>query len=252
MLVLWLLMFRGLALELRNHLPSSLWHDFWDTAFTGSSALLVVLFGVAIGNVIRGVPLDAAGYFAGTFAFLLNPYALGVGFFAAVILLAYHGSAFAMMRIDGPPARRARRAAIRLWPVLAFTYAALTLATFVMRPHALTHPPIELGVAFVAVIATIFSLRSALCERSRDAFIGSAIFAAALPATAAATIYPYLVPAFPSATAGGITIDDANPSSIALTTATVITVVGVVVVLIYTSLVTRRLRGKFTVPSEPS
>ena len=83
-------MFRGIALELRDHFPSAVWNGFWDAAFTGSSALLAILYGVALGNLLRGVPLDAHGYFAGTFAFLLNPYAVAVGLFA-LLVLAQHG-----------------------------------------------------------------------------------------------------------------------------------------------------------------
>ena len=108
MVVLWLLMFRGVALVLRGHIASPLWRDFWDTAFSLSSTLLIVLFGVALGNLIRGVPLDADGYFVGTFAFLLNPYAVGVALLA-VMTLAQHGLTFLTMRINGPPAERARR-----------------------------------------------------------------------------------------------------------------------------------------------
>ena len=63
--VLWMLMFRGIAMELRNHLDSDLWRQFWDVAFWLSSLLLVVLFGVALGNLVRGLPLDSHGYFAG-------------------------------------------------------------------------------------------------------------------------------------------------------------------------------------------
>ncbi len=59
--VLWLLMFRGIAIELREHFTSELWHQFWDAAFSLSSALLIVLFGVAIGNLLRGVPLERVG-----------------------------------------------------------------------------------------------------------------------------------------------------------------------------------------------
>ncbi|MGA8535507.1 MAG: cytochrome d ubiquinol oxidase subunit II, partial [Candidatus Tumulicola sp.] len=108
MIVLWMLMFRGIAMELRNHLASDLWRQFWDVAFWLSSSLLIVLFGVALGNLVRGVPLGAHGYFLGTFGFLLNPYALLVAAFG-VAVLAQHGATFAMLRIDGEPALRAAR-----------------------------------------------------------------------------------------------------------------------------------------------
>ncbi len=62
-IVLWLLIFRGLGLELRSHLDHPLWRRFWDLAVAVASLLLAVVFGAALGNLIRGVPLNADGYF---------------------------------------------------------------------------------------------------------------------------------------------------------------------------------------------
>ena len=63
MMVLWLLMLRGMAVELRGHVANPLWFSFWDVVFSGASALLAIFFGAALGNVVRGVPLNADGYF---------------------------------------------------------------------------------------------------------------------------------------------------------------------------------------------
>ena len=91
MLVLWLLILRGLALEFRHQLDNHLWLQAWDVVFTGSSLLLALLFGVAIGNVLRGVPLDADGHFQGSFALMLNPFAV-LGGVLGVVTLAMHGA----------------------------------------------------------------------------------------------------------------------------------------------------------------
>src|SRR4029079_2951703 len=64
--VVWCLLLRAMAIELRSHLRDTLWRGFWDVVFAGSSALLALLFGVAFGNVIRGVPLTADGWFGMT------------------------------------------------------------------------------------------------------------------------------------------------------------------------------------------
>jgi cytochrome d ubiquinol oxidase subunit II len=61
MIVLWLLILRGTSIEFRNHIQSLVWQPLWDAVFAGSSALLAVFFGAALGNVVRGVPLDASG-----------------------------------------------------------------------------------------------------------------------------------------------------------------------------------------------
>src|SRR5256885_4657634 len=63
-IVLWLLVGRGLALELRHQIDHPLWHTACDTVFSLASAALALVFGVALGNVVRGVPLDARGYFS--------------------------------------------------------------------------------------------------------------------------------------------------------------------------------------------
>src|SRR3990172_2604530 len=63
MMVLWLLMLRGIGIELRNHLQNSMWKSFWDVVFAIASSLLAIFFGAALGNVVRGVPLNEEGYF---------------------------------------------------------------------------------------------------------------------------------------------------------------------------------------------
>src|SRR6266436_3415048 len=63
MIVLWLLILRGIGIEFRAHVRNPVWQNFFDAVFCGSSVLLAVFFGVALGNVVRGVPLDATGYF---------------------------------------------------------------------------------------------------------------------------------------------------------------------------------------------
>jgi cytochrome bd ubiquinol oxidase subunit II len=242
-IVLWLLMFRGFAMELRQHFPSRLWREFWDAGFALSSGLLVLIFGIALGNLLRGLPLEGGGYFQGTFARLLNPYALFVGIFALVVL-SQHGAAFAAMRIDGRPAARARRLLrVSPWIVLAI-YASVSAATFAARAGVPTAP-----AAYVLSALSLISLAALwVCSgRSRPAaaFAASSAFVASLLATAAATLYPYLLPALPPN--HGISIYDAAPSSAALACALTITIAGSAAVLVYSSVVWRRMGGKVSV-----
>ena len=240
--VLWLLMFRGIALELRNHFPSEVWHQFWDAAFSVSSALLIFLFGLSVGNLLRGVPLDSQGYFEATFAFLLNPYAVLVGLFA-LITLGVHGAAFAALRIEGAPGERATRVVgIGAWLVLAF-YAAVTAVTLAAHPASrgwlLAMPVLSL--------AALFGLwRSAHNGRPAAAFAFSTTFVATLLTAWTGTLFPYLLPAFPWGR-GGITIFVAAPSAGGLSCALAVTVAGIVAVAIYTPIVWRRMAGKVRV-----
>jgi cytochrome bd ubiquinol oxidase subunit II len=241
MVVLWLLMFRGIALELRGHFNSELWHQFWDAAFSASSLLLTLVFGIALGNLLRGVPLDRSGYFVGTFAFLLNPYALLVGCFA-VTTLALHGAAFAALRIDGKLGARALRAAgVIAWLVLAL-FLAVTAVTVGMHLPArwlLALPALSLA----ALAATLWNVRRA---RPVAVFAGSTLFILTLLAEYAGTLYPYLLRAFPAGS-GGISIFDAAPSPVALACALSVTVGGSIVVAAYAPLAWRRMGAKVRV-----
>ncbi len=241
--ILWMLMFRGIALELRDHLDSHLWRQFWDAAFWLSSLLLVALFGVALGNLVRGVPLDAHGYFTGTFAFLLNPYALLVAVFA-VASLAQHGAAFALLRIDGAPAERASKLMGRLWWVVLAFYVAVSAATIAVRG---TPSARWLFVVPAISLVSLIALRLASAAgRNGLAFTASSVFIGSLLLEAAGTLYPYLLPAYPPGH-GGVSIVDAAPSPVALTVGLSVAIGGSIAVLIYGSAVWRMLAGKVRV-----
>lgn len=116
-MVLWLLIFRGLALELRTHRDHPLWRQFWDAAFAASSACLAVVFGVALGNLIRGVPLNQDGYFfvplwtdflTGPMPGILDWFTLLTGLTSAVIL-SWHGTHYLALKCEGALQTRASR-----------------------------------------------------------------------------------------------------------------------------------------------
>jgi cytochrome d ubiquinol oxidase subunit II len=249
MVVLWLLMFRGIAMELRDHFASDLWRQFWDVAFWLSSLLLIVLFGVALANLVRGVPLDAHGYFLGTFAFLLNPYAALVALFG-VATLAQHGAAFALLRIDGEPAARAARLLRWLWWGVLGLYLGASAATFAVRGAPATA---WLYVVPLVSVGALIALRWALMrERAGAAFAASSAFVASLLLETAGTLYPYLLPAFPAGRAGGISIDDAVTSQVGLSVALTVSITGSIAVLAYGSVVWRQMAGKVRVERDAS
>src|SRR4051794_34161588 len=137
-LVLWLLVGRGLALELRHQIVSPLWRSACDAVFSLSSAALALVFGVALGNVVRGVPLGPAGYFhLGLFA-TLNWYALLIGVFGLVTLCA-HGAGFLALRGTGELAARARARARALTVAAAVLFVALIGPTAAVRSTMLTN-----------------------------------------------------------------------------------------------------------------
>ena len=242
MVVLWLLMFRGIAMELRSHLPSDLWHQFWDVCFAGSSVLLILLFGVALGNLLHGVPLGPDGYFSGTFDELLNPYALLVGLFA-VVAVALHGAVFLVMRTAGPAAERARRLVPRVWPAALVLYVAVSAATVSERGIGFSWIDLIPVLSLASLAAVLFL---SLGKHERRAFIASSVWLGSLLLQAAVTLYPYLLPSLPPRT-GGISIFSASPSPVALASALTVTIVGLIAVVIYSALVARQMAGKLVV-----
>lgn len=244
MVVLWLLMFRGIAFELRGHFPSDLWRGFFDVTFAVASGLLVLLFGVALGNIVRGVPLNTAHYFVGSFAFLLNPYALAVGVLA-VLALTQHGAAWIALRVDGPPSERAVGAIRILLPIVFALGIVATIATFFVHsplPNLRAMPWIA-----IAPLATLGGLAwmalSVIRARKQRIFHASMLFLAGMLASAAAAIYPYLLPGFPSAQSG-LSAYTNPPSPIALATTLTVVIVGLIIVAAYRALVVKKLVAK--------
>jgi len=206
MLVLWLLILRGIAIEFRSQLGDGLWRSFWDTTFALASTLLPLLLGAALGNLVRGVPLDAEGWFAlALFASFSPRGALGIldwftllaGLFA-LAALAQHGALFLAWKTEGPLRARSRRAAAWLFPAVLVLWAVATAASAALSPGLFVNlgaRPLALAASalFVAGLATAFAARRA--GRDLLAFLGSGAFLLGLLAATAAALYPALIPA---------------------------------------------------------
>src|SRR5262245_54775012 len=145
-LLLWTLILRGISIEFRSHVEAPLWRTFWDTAFCGASALLSILFGAALGNILRGVPLGQDGWFslalftdfsAKSPVGILDWYTVLVAVFAYAALSA-HGATFLTWKTDGPVHDRARAAGARLFLVVAVLWPLVTWATHVVHPAFFT------------------------------------------------------------------------------------------------------------------
>lgn len=249
-LVLWLLIARGTAIEFRSHVSSSMWRDFWDFAFSGASVLLAILFGAAVGNVIRGVPLDASGNFQGSFVLALNPYAILIGVLS-VTFLAMHGGAFLAFRTEGDQQARARLWASRLWfAAVALTLAA-TGASFAARPGLganFTSFPLLLILPLLGAAALAAVLLFLRRREDGRAVVASSVSIAALMGTAGASLYPLLLPALGRPERGLDIFNAASPHH-NLETALAITVVAMSLVIGYNIYIHRVFRG--TVEVQP-
>jgi|SRR5579884_170935 len=232
--LLWLLMVRGMSIELRGHFESEMWHAFWDVAFCVSSALVALVLGIAIANVLRGVPLNAQGYFAGTFGFLMNGYALLVGVFA-LVALAMYGAAYAAWRIAPPLGDTAQRIGGRLWVAVLSLFVAVTVWTLRVHPVPVNA---ALWIAPLAAVGALFAARFLNGTKAR--FASSSVFLAALMVCVAQTLYPYLLPAYPIGTQG-LTVFNSAPGGSSVSTGFFAALIGVGAALIYGTLAARRM-----------
>jgi cytochrome d ubiquinol oxidase subunit II len=205
MLVLWLLIGRALGLELRGYFGHDLLGEACDAVFMVSSLLLTVILGAALGNVVRGVPLDADGYFflplwtnfrPGPDPGVLDWYTVLCGL-VALTALTTHGAHYLALRTSGEVNVRSRRLAhlgVRLLPLLTF---ASLLATLVVRPSVgdnFRDHPIGLILPLVVVASLIAMELAARRGRERPAFIASGVYLVAMLGGAAFALYPVLLP----------------------------------------------------------
>ncbi|MGZ4265225.1 MAG: cytochrome d ubiquinol oxidase subunit II [Solirubrobacteraceae bacterium] len=233
-LVLWLLVGRGLGIELRHQVDNSLWRTACDTVFWLCSAALALVFGVALGNVVRGVPLGPDGYFHLPLFSILNWYALLVGAFGLIVLIA-HGANFLAWRATGDFEARAARLARRLWWALLIVPAALAWPTYHVRHHMLTtfgdHP-----WCLIFPLLALAALGAQFVYQRRGqwlrAFVASGVYIAGLLTTMAAGLYPYVLPAR-QGQPYGLTVDNAASGHHALTTAIFWWPVGIVLAAVY-------------------
>lgn len=200
-MVLWVLILRGVAIEFRSHVGDTMWREFWDRTFAFASTLAPILLGVALGNVVRGVPLDAQGWFSLPLFASFSPHgALGildwytvlVGAFALVSLV-HHGALFLAWKTDGPVRERAVARARVAWPVTLVLWLGTTAATAAVAPWVFTgFASRPLAWACAALFATGLIASGIARRRGRDlaAFLGSAAFLVGLLAATVTALYP--------------------------------------------------------------
>ncbi len=230
-LLLLALIVRGVAFEFRSKDENPRWRSLWDWGIFLGSAIPALLLGVAFGNLVHGVPIDANMNYVGGFFNLLNPYALLAGA-ASLVTFTLYGAIFLSMKTTGELAARAQLAARRLWlPVVA------VLVLFLIATYLATDILARLGVnpgvvpiaGMIAILLSGYFLRR---ERSGWAFV----MTAATIAFAVITLFMILFPRVMVSSLNpdwSLTIYNASSSPYTLQVMTVVAVIFVPIVLIY-------------------
>jgi cytochrome d ubiquinol oxidase subunit II len=206
MTVLWLLILRAIGIDFRIHLENRVWQAFFDVVFSGSSILLAVFFGAALGNVVRGVPLDASGYFfeplwtnfkLGPRTGILDWYTILIGGMALVTLTA-HGSYYVALKTDEDLGRRARGIALLCWPLQFFLTFSALVATYFIRPEIMAnYGKHAVGLLVPVVVAASLGVMLWANPKGKEklAFIASSLYITFLLMGAAFALYPVVLPA---------------------------------------------------------
>jgi cytochrome d ubiquinol oxidase subunit II len=238
MFVLFSLILRAVSLEFRAHDVSR--RKLWEAVFVGGSVLPALLFGVALGNVIVGVPINAQMEYAGSFWTLLRPLPLVFGLLGLAAFLL-HGSTWAALKTTGELQARARKAARSLTIATGGAYLLSFIAVWICLPSALKRIP---GWIFAAVVWLSLGLLFAALRKGRDgrAFLFSSLTLLGLWGTAGAVHYPNLVRALEPSLS--LTIATASSSALTLRVMLIIALVGMPLVIWYTIYAYRVFKGK--------
>ena len=253
-LVLWLLMLRGLAIELRSHIDHPLWKPIWDVTFSGASLLLAIVFGTTVGNLLRGVPLTEEGYFFTPFwtTFLPGPepgildlFTVVKGLLGATVL-SVHGAQFIAMKTEGDLYRRASRfATIGGWvivPLIIINRLTFSSVHPILGGNFLVYP-----IGYAIPIAALGALGSMLYFRHKGhdvrAFMASCLFILLSLGSMAWAYFPNLLIATTDSNYN-LTIYNSAASPYGLKVGLVWFSIGFPLVLAYTIYVYRSFWGK--------
>ena len=257
MTVLWLLILRGISIEFRGQVESPVWLSFWDVVFAGASFLLAVFYGAALGNVVRGVPLDDKGYFfealwtnfrLGANTGILDWYTILAGL-AALLTLVLHGALWVAVKTSGPVHDRAQKLARRVWwGVLVFT-PLVTAVTLRVQPHVaanfLQHPW-GYVLPLLAFSGLLGMARFILMQDDFKSFLASCVYILGMLTSVVFGVYPLVLPASNNP-AYSLTIYNTKAAEYGLRVGLVWWIPGMILATGYFVYVYRHFAGKVSV-----
>lgn len=254
MMVLWLLMLRAIGIEFRAHINEPMWQGFFDVVFNVSSMLLAIFFGAALGNVIRGVPLNADGYFfeplwtnwrVGQNNGILDWYTVLCGVIA-LVTLTVHGCLYLTMKTEGDLQQRARKVASSLWLVQVVLTGVSLIATLYVQPKVLHNYedwPIGFVIPLVVIISLLYMFLAMKKKNDLGAFLGSCGYIVGMLVGAAFALYPMVLPASTDP-AYSLTIENTKTGAHGMAVGLVWWSIGIVFAIVYFVFIFRMFRGK--------
>ena len=275
--VLWALFFRPVGFDYRSKVNDPRWRNAWDWGIFVGSAVPALVFGVAFGNVIQGVPFHfddtMMSFYTGSFWELFNPFALIAGVVSLTMIIA-HGANYLALRTEGDIQLRARKASI--WASLAMMagFAAAGYMVLHMKGYVITSPvnpneaasplgktvvmetgawlnnfrsvPLLIVIPALGFLGGALSVVLTLAKRSGLAFIASSIAEFGIIFTAGVSLFPFVMPSS-SDPVSSLTLWDCVSSAKTLGIMFWVALIMTPIILAYTSWAYRVMRGKVTV-----
>lgn len=246
MLLLYCLIARAVSMEFRSKQEDPKWRAVWDIAFSVSSILVAILLGVALGNVIWGVPIGEDKEFMGTFLSLLNPYAIVTGLLVLGLFMT-HASVYLSMKTDGALLKQ-----VKSWFKMSYWFfnmmlITLTIGTVIYVGDRFVWPalgnPVMLIFFFIVILTDFYMYRLMVQEKFFFAFIASALMILSKLALFGFGMYPNFLYSNPNPE-NSLTIYNSASTDGTLLTMFIIALVGVPIVLGYTFFIYRVFKGK--------
>ncbi len=254
MMVLWLLMLRAIGIEFRAHINEPMWQGFFDVVFNVSSMLLAIFLGAALGNVVRGVPLNADGYFfeplwtnflVGKNNGILDWYTVLCGVIA-LVTLTVHGCLYLAMKTEGDLQQRARKVASSLWAIQVALTGLSLIATLYVQPKVLHNYedwPIGFVIPLLVIVSLLYMFVAMKKKNDLGAFLGSCGYIVGMLVGAAFALYPMVLPSSTDP-AYSLTIENTKTGAHGMAVGFVWWSIGMVFAIAYFVFIFRMFRGK--------
>jgi cytochrome d ubiquinol oxidase subunit II len=245
LLILFALIFRGIAIEFRQKGQGAAWEKGWDMALLLGSFVPALLFGVAFGNIFQGIPMDAEGYH-GTLFTLLNPYGILTGVLF-VLLFIVHGALWIALKTEGDLSNRAEGLAGKIWFLLLGTAVAFLVYTkFATNLYSNYFENIGWLIVPAIAVVSLIAIKLFLSKGSvLGAFFSSCLTIVMVTFTGVVGLYPNLIPSNLDP-AYSLTIFNSSSSVYTLKIMTVVALLFVPVVIAYQIWIYSIFRHKVT------
>jgi cytochrome d ubiquinol oxidase subunit II len=249
-LLLAALIFRAVSFEFRKYSDPDK-KKYWDLAFGIGSLIPAILYGVAIGNILRGLPLDETGLFHGSFIGLLNPYSIIVGL-VSLTMFFMHGAIYLTLKTDGPQRNKMSQIAGNAWILFVAVYVIATILTFITG-YYLFQPilknPLFWILSLLLIVSIIYIPFGLKAKKYGITFIASSLSIAIMISLVALSLFPRLVPSNINLDYS-LTIYNSSSTQGTLFNMLIIALIGIPIVLIYTIYVYTVFKGKVIISSD--